>query len=222
LMDPSAALKEQTAACKNVGTWPILVGETGARDTLLSSPIILYDYPQIAPESPGDLFDNTEIDEILTLRILTLTDEEKRAVAAADERGKALLERTETLKREEMMKLHGTFRGLVPTLPREGVQPWDPVAEKRELEKVLSAGVELKRGDQVRLHPRGRADIFDLALQGRMATVTSIEQDYEDRIQVVVTVNDDPGRDFGQEGRIGHRFFFSLEEIEPVATASQH
>jgi hydrogenase maturation protease len=81
---------------------------------MLSSPIILYDYPQIAPESPGDLFDATEIDEILTLRILTLTDDEKRAMASLDERARALLERTESIAREQLMGLHGTIRGLRP------------------------------------------------------------------------------------------------------------
>ena len=81
---------------------------------MLSAPIILYDYPQIAPESPGDLFDSTEIDEILTLRILTLTDDEKQAMAAVDERARALLERTESMAREQLMGLHGTVRGLRP------------------------------------------------------------------------------------------------------------
>ena len=77
-----------------------------------AAPIILYDYPQIAPESPGDLFDSTEIDEILTLRILTLTDDEKRSMAAVDDRAAALLERTESLAQEQLMGLHGTIRGL--------------------------------------------------------------------------------------------------------------
>jgi len=84
------------------------------QDTMLASPIILYDYPQLAPESPGDLFDSTEIDEILTLRILTLTDEEKRAAASLDPRARDLLERTESLAREQLMNLHGTIRGLRP------------------------------------------------------------------------------------------------------------
>ena len=114
LIDPPEPLRSLAAACSNVGTWPVLVGAAGQTDTMLSSPIILYDYPQIAPESPGDLFDATEIDEILTLRILTLTDDEKRAMAALDGRGKALLERTEALAREQLMGLHGTFRGLQP------------------------------------------------------------------------------------------------------------
>ena len=76
-MDPPEALKTIAQGCQNLHTWPVLVGNEGECDTMLSSPIILYDYPQIAPESPGSLFDGTEIDEILTLRIMTLTDEEK-------------------------------------------------------------------------------------------------------------------------------------------------
>ena len=91
---------------------------------------------------------------------------------------------------------------------------WDPLEERKALEKVLSAGIELKPGDRVRLCPRGRADIFDLALRGRTATVASIEQDFENRIHLAVTVDDDPGRDLGLEGKPGHRFFFSLEDVE--------
>jgi hydrogenase maturation protease len=79
---------------------------------MLSSPVILYDYPQIAPESPGALFDGTEIDEILTLRIMTLTDEEKLAMGLADERAREMLERIETLPPEQFMKMHGALRGL--------------------------------------------------------------------------------------------------------------
>ncbi len=114
LLDPPAALRDVVAACRNTGTWPVLVGVEGVRDTMLSSPIILYDYPQIAPESAGDLFDGTEIDEILTLRIMTLTDEEKREMRGADERTRQILERTETLPVEQLMKLHGALRSLRP------------------------------------------------------------------------------------------------------------
>jgi hydrogenase maturation protease len=112
LIDPPGPWRELAARCQNVGAWPVLVGETGTADAMLSSPIILYDYPQIAPESPGDLFDSTEIDEILTLRILTLTDEEKQAAAAVDERARTLLSRTEALARDQLLGLHGMFRGL--------------------------------------------------------------------------------------------------------------
>jgi hypothetical protein len=114
LIAPPDAIGELAASCKNVGTWPVLVGEEGQCDTLLSSPIILYDYPQIAPESAGDLFDGTEIDEILSLRIMTLTDDEKREMSQSDERARAMLERTETMPVEQLMKLHGVLRGLRP------------------------------------------------------------------------------------------------------------
>lgn len=114
LLAPPDAISELAASCKNVGTWPVLVGEEGQCDTMLSSPIILYDYPKIAPESAGDLFDGTEIDEILSLRIMTLTDEEKREMSQSDERARAMLERTETMPVAQLMKLHGVLRGLRP------------------------------------------------------------------------------------------------------------
>jgi len=114
LLDPADRWREAAGACRNVGTWPVLAGEPGECGYMLSSPIILYDYPQIAPESPGDLFDVTEIDEILTLRIMTLTDEEKAEVRSSDERARRILERTESLPPEHFMKLHGALRGLRP------------------------------------------------------------------------------------------------------------
>jgi hypothetical protein len=118
LIDPPEQHRDAAAACRNVGVWPVMVGETGGRDTMLASPIILYDYPELAPESPGDLFDATEIDEILTLRILTMTDDEKREMRGTDPRADALLARTEALAREELMRLHGTMRG--PRLMSDG------------------------------------------------------------------------------------------------------
>ncbi len=112
LVDPPEKYREPAKACLNVGTWPILVGEEGQRDAMLSSPIILYDYPEIAPESPGDLFDGAEIDEILSLRIMTMTEEEKREMRESDERARQILERTEAMPEEQFMKLHGALRGL--------------------------------------------------------------------------------------------------------------
>jgi hydrogenase maturation protease len=119
LLDPPAACREAAAACRNVGTWPVLVGEAGDRDCLLSSPIILYDYPQVAPESAGDLFDATEVDELLTLRIMTLTEAEKREMRAGDARARQILERTEALPIDHLMKLHGAVRGLRPLKEEE-------------------------------------------------------------------------------------------------------
>jgi hypothetical protein len=114
LLDPPETMREAAKECVNTHTWPVLAGNEGDRDMMLSSPIILYDYPQIAPDSPGSLFDGTEIDEILTLRIMTLTDEEKAAMRQEDERVREILERTENLAPEELMKLHGTIRSLHP------------------------------------------------------------------------------------------------------------
>ena len=113
LLDPPEALQPFVKGLQNIRTWPVLVGNEGERDAIVSSPIILYDYPQIAPESPGALFDGTEIDEILSLRIMTLTDEEK-AEMRQDARARAILERTEALTPEQFMKLHGTIRELRP------------------------------------------------------------------------------------------------------------
>lgn len=93
---------------------------------------------------------------------------------------------------------------------------FDPPVQK--LQRINIDNAEIKIGDRVHLRPLARADIFDMALNGRIATVISIEQDFEDRIHVAVTVDDDPGKDFGAAGQIGHRFFFAIDEIEPIAS----
>jgi hypothetical protein len=189
LLDPPVDSREAAGRCRNVGTWPVLVGEPWEQDTVLSSPIILYDHPRIAPESAGDLFDATEVDEILTLRVQTLTDDEKREMAAGDSRVRALLARVEGLDATAMARLHGAARKLPGTL---------------------------RRGDRVRLKPTRRADLFDIALSGKTATVVSTEQDFDGRAYVAVTVDDDPGADLGLTGQPGHRFFFHAEEVEPL------
>jgi hypothetical protein len=107
MTDPPERLRAQAERCENLGTWPALVGEEGERHTMLSSPIILPDYPEVAPESPGDMFDAAEIDQLLRLSILTMTDDEKAAMRAADPRAREILERTESLSREELMRLQG-------------------------------------------------------------------------------------------------------------------
>ena len=112
LLDPPEPLRPLVATCNNVGTFPVLIGDQARHDMVLSSPIILYDYPQVAAESAGDLFDSTEIDEILSLRIMTLTEEEKSEARNSDERARRVLERTDNLPEEQLMKLHGILRGL--------------------------------------------------------------------------------------------------------------
>lgn len=114
LLDPPEELRPLVSDCRNQGWFPVLVGEEGQPDTLLVSPIILYDYPQIAPESAGDLFDGAEIDEILSLRIMTLTDAEKNEMRQSDLRTRQILERTENMPAEQFMKLHGVLRSLRP------------------------------------------------------------------------------------------------------------
>ncbi|CAB3780157.1 hypothetical protein LMG28614_01005 [Paraburkholderia ultramafica] len=231
-IDPPDELAAACAACRNIGVWPVLVGDEQRPDTMLASPIILYDFPQIAPESAGDLFDATEIDEILTLRILTMTDDEKREMIAIDERARALLARTEGLGAEQMGKLHGTLRqgrgfdaaaagastftSASPDQAARPVSPWAELDARPHLACVRVAGVEIRVGDQVRLHPRGRADIFDIALSGMIATIESIERDFDDHVHVAVTIDDDPGKDFGMQRMPGHRFFFGPDEIEPL------
>lgn len=190
LRDPPAELVAHAASCRSLGLWPVLVGAPGSCETLLASPVILDDYPSVAPGSPGDLFDGTEIDEILTLRILTLSEAERQEVLSADPRVRELLERTEKLGRDDILRLHGALRG-----GGEGRGRLGP-------------------GDRVVIRPRPGGDVLDLALAGEAATVASVEQDFEGRIHYAVTVDRDPGRDLGLTGQPGHRFFFSAEELE--------
>jgi hypothetical protein len=110
MTDPPEALRAAVATCKNVGVWPVLVGEPNQRDTILASPIILEDYPRVADESKGDFFDATEVDELLSLSIMSLTDEEKDEMRE-DARTRQLLERTESLSADDLMRLHGVMRG---------------------------------------------------------------------------------------------------------------
>jgi len=201
----------------------VLVGEEGTADSMLSSPIILYDYPKVAPESPGDLFDATEIDEILTLRILALTDDEKRDMAAVDDRARALLERTESLTAREMARLHGAFRD-----PRSGAGPKGQNVSSKcspdsqpKLASLHIGGRVLRIGDRVRLIPKRRADIMDIVLKAEVAVIEAIECDLDDQIHVAVFIEADPGREFGLDRMPGHRFFFSPDEIELIGEDGQ-
>jgi hypothetical protein len=96
--------------------------------------------------------------------------------------------------------------------------------EKRpELQSLVVEGVELKKGSRVMLWPHSGGDIMDLALAGKVALIEAIEQDYEDRVYVAVTLEDDPGRDLGEDrGILGHRFFFSPEEVVPLDPENAH
>ncbi len=114
LLDPPEALRDAVGACRNIGNFPVLVGVEPERDMLLCSPIILYDYPQIAPESAADFCDATEMDEMLTLRVMTLTEDEKDEMRIADDRFRDLLQCTEQNARQQLMRTHGIIRSLRP------------------------------------------------------------------------------------------------------------
>ncbi|QJW94951.1 hypothetical protein [Frigoriglobus tundricola] len=191
LLDPPEPVRSHAERCRNEGVWPVLVGAGGGRTEVLASPIILDDYPRVAPQSPGDFFDGCEIDEMLVLRVLTLTDDEKREMRAADPRAGAVLGRVEALTGARLAALHGTTR--------TGPHP----------------------GARVRLRPRGRADAFDVLLAGAAATVVSVEEDLEGTVYVAVTIDADPGADAGANGQIGHRFFYRADEVEPLGTGGE-
>jgi hypothetical protein len=212
LSDPPPAYLDFAAGCRNIGAWPVLVGEYGDADTVLSSPIILYDYPQIAPESPGDLFDGTEIDEILTLRVLTMTDEEKSEMNQLDDKTRKILERTESLSKEQLLSMHGEMR------MAESFDDLFSDANTRP-KSVTVEGVELHVGDLVTIRPRGRADVMDIALEGKTAVIESIEQDAEDRVYLALVLDEDPGRDMGLARQPGHRFFYGVNEVEPLRSS---
>jgi hypothetical protein len=206
--DPPNTLSDANTACENHGLYPVLAGEPGSRDLMLAAPIILYDHPEVAPQSPGDFCDATEIDELLSLTILALTDEEKREMAAGDPRAAALLERTERLSPDDFQRLHGTLRRTPTPTPR--------------LVSLERGGRQLCVGDRVLLRPHPRGDVFDLVLANKTAVIESIERDFDDRVHVAVTIDDDPGRAWGLERMPGHRFFFAPEEIEAEEEPRRH
>ncbi len=222
LTDPPEYARAASAQCSNVRTWPVLVGESGTRDMLLSSPIILQDYPAIAPESPGDLFDGTEIDEILTLRTMTLTDEEKREARATDERAAAIIERADAMPPEMLDKLHGALRSVGSPPPSTDAPWWDPGADSSvspETDSVEVNGVSVRKGCRVRLCPGARrADAQDMFLEGRVGMVEGVFLDVENRNYVAVTLEDDPGADLYQAQ--GRYLYFSPDEVEPLTEST--
>jgi hypothetical protein len=231
LLDPPEWAKPATQVCHNEHTWPVMVGEAGRRDVVLSSPIILYDYPAIAPESPGELFDGLEIDEILTLRTMTLTDEEKAEARATDEKTRKLLDRIDSMPAEMLEKLHGAIRYLgetpskkpgepdpIETITTPGAPWWDPGADASvdpETDSVVISGVKVAKGSRVILQPGvRRSDAQDMFLAGRTAVVAAVLLDVDGDTHVAITLDDDPGADIN----IAHgRFrYFSPDELKPL------
>lgn len=240
LIDPPERAKEAAGACENRHTWPVLVGEEGTRDVMLSAPIILYDYPEVAAESPGEFFDATEIDELLALRVMTLTEEEKQEARATDDRAAAIIDRCDIMPPEVMSRLHGAVRGLKaitgqgPTSWREAEQP-EPAtgdalkgtdfgsdferflngdAVNPEDDRVRVAGTDVGKGSRVLLRPLRRADAQDIFVNGRSARVEKILRDVDGETHVAVTLEDDPASDLHQW--YGRFLYFSPDEVVPL------
>jgi len=226
VFDPPEHAVEAVAGCHSVASYAVLVGEPGATDLVLASPIILYDYPAIAPESDGDFHDGCEIDEILALRVLTLTDEEKAEARGTDPRARAIIDRCDNMAEGSWDKLHGIMRE-VRALDPEPARidpndpepvPWlDPVIDASFdpwTDTVFIRDVEIGKGSRVRLAPSHRADVHDMFLAGMTATVAGIFHDVEGGFHVAVTVDGDPATEIYEfQGRF---YYFHPDEIEPL------
>jgi len=225
LIDPPAALRDEARTCRNEFTFPVLGGDPPTARVVLSAPIILPDHPRVAPESPGDLHDAAEIDEILTLRTMLLTDEEKREARATDPRAAAILDRVDTMPPEVFARLHGAVRSLTPARP--AAPPGDRPAWWQEggddglspaTDTVLVDGVPLGGGSRVRLRPRGRgADAQDMFLAGRTAEVAAVLHDVDGSVHLAVTLDDDPASEL--HTWYGRFHYFRPDELEPLEPA---
>jgi hypothetical protein len=235
MTDPPEWASPQVAACRNTGCWPVLAGPEGSRQVVLASPIILPDHPQVASESPGELYDGTEIDEILTLRTLALSAEEKAAARATDPRAAALIDRVDAIDAPTMAQLHGTIRAMSPSQPEgpvtlgepvtlggegERVPWWDPGADASVspgTDSVVIAGHRVAAGSRVILRPgRRRADAQDMFLAGRAALVEAVLLDVDDTAYLAVTLADDPAADL--QSAHGRFLYFAPDEVEPASS----
>ena len=230
MTDPPEWASPQVGHCENIGCWPVLAGPGDSRQVMLASPIILPDHPEVAPESPGELYDGTEIDEILTLRTLALSDEEKDAARATDPRAAALIDRVEAMDPRTMGRLHGTIRpARPPAVPPGPVTPpagqdgdapapwWDPEADASVspgTDAVTVAGRRITRGSRVVLRPGARrADAQDMFLAGRPAIVEAVLFDVDDTVYLAVSLADDPDADL--RAAHGRFLYFAPDEVDP-------
>jgi hypothetical protein len=221
------------ASCVNEGTWPVLVGGSKGADrsrVVLSSPIILDDNPRIAPESATVLYDSTEIDEILTLRTLTLTDEEKREARGTDPRAAAVVDAVDALPPELLDRLHGAIRSMravpvirqPPAAEAPPLQPWwDPGTDDGvdpESDSVEVGGVAIAKGSRVVLRPRANtADAQDMFLDGRTATVQAVLRDVDGETHLAVSIDDDLLAEV--QAAHGRYRYFKPTEVEPLEPA---
>lgn len=226
LTDPPEWAAGHVAGCRNDGVWPVLVGPPTSADVALCSPIILPDHPQLAPESTTQFYDGTEIDEMLSLRALTLTDAEKRAVRGTDARAAEVLDRVEGLPADLMDRLHGAIRYLEhverpPTdeSPPSGIPPRAAGPSANGTTDAMdSRPPEVAVGTHVMLRPRATStDAQDLFLAGRPATVMRVVEDVDGQTHLAVVLDDDPGRDVALD--YGRFLYFRPDEVEPIGAA---
>lgn len=220
LLEPHDSAVAFVAQCRSQRCFPVLAGPPGDHSLLLISPIILYDHPEIAAQSGGALFDSTEIDEILTLRVMTMTDDEKSQARATDPMAAAIIDRCDAMSPHDLQRLHGVLRDPyatpIPEVP-EGVNWWDPLADNAvhpEADAVLVGNVFVTRGSRVRLRPNRRADAQDIFVAGMTARVTAVHEDVDGQRHVAVVVEDDPGADLHDS--YGRYLYFATDEIEPL------
>lgn len=198
---------EAVAGCEPVNTYPVLVGDDDR--AVLGAAIVLPEHPELAPESLGNLFDNTEIEEALILHVQTLSDSEREEIGAQDPAVREIVERAQNATPDEMLGLHGRLTYGDPNGHREPPPGHD---EPRGESEVALSGARVRRGDKVVLRPGTEGDVFDKILHGRTATVERIYRGYDDRVYLGVTVDDDPGQDLLRE--TGRYLFFFGDEVE--------
>jgi hypothetical protein len=232
VIDPPEDARPAAAHCRQRRCWPVLAGDGGpdgqTSDVVLAAPIILYDHPAVAPESAGAMFDSTEIDEILTLRVMTLTDEEKAQARATDAHAAAIIERCDAMTPAELQRLHGILREPHAAGPAvagdqltgddwwaaEAAAPVSP-----ETDAVLVAGTRVTRGSLVRLHPSRRADAQDMFVAGLEARVSAVHVDLDGQTHVAVSLLDDPAAEL--HDWYGRHLFFAPDELEPLPDSAE-
>ncbi|MCW2772808.1 MAG: hypothetical protein JWN91_1134 [Nocardioides sp.] len=229
LLEPPEAAAAAAERCRQRRCYPVLVGPTVSSDVVLGSPIILYDYPEIAEQSAGALFDSTEIDEILTLRVMTMTDAEKAEARATDPRAAEIIDRCDQMSPDTLRDLHGVLRdphgvqALSEAVRGPGDVPWwDPAADESvqpDTDSVVINGVRVAKGSLVRVHPSRRADAQDLFFADQVARVTAVLSDVEGETHVAVVLVDDPAADL--HDWYGRYFYFGPEELEPLDQARE-
>ncbi|KUI40698.1 hypothetical protein AU198_13290 [Mycobacterium sp. GA-1199] len=229
LLEPPEGASDAVARCRQHRCFPVLAGPAPHRDLVLASPIILYDHPEIAEQSKGALYDSTEIDEILTLRIMTMTDDEKAQARATDQRAAAIIDRCDSMSPEAMLDLHGVLRDphaaggepdLIPQIPT-GIEWWDPMADtavRPDSDAVLVNDTRVARGSRVRLHPSRRADAQDVFYADKIARVTSVHEDVDGEHHIGVVIEDDPGAEL--HDWYGRYLYFAPDEVEPLVEGS--